>query len=162
LSPPTLGSSKQWGTMCPHSRRAPHPSPTSSFLPPAQPSKGSHDPAHCQLQATQRERKHSRARSIPTIFVSRVASDLAASTEEAREERIFLRLLLPASSAPRRRVVPVVVIAEFVRLDPTSAGCPTTVAAITVPSGFSLWVRDKREGLQEGAQRRRCRRSRSC
>jgi hypothetical protein len=45
----------------------------------------------------------------------------------------------------------VVVVAEFVRLGPTGAGCPTTVAAITVPSRFSLGIRDKREGLQEGA-----------
>ena len=45
----------------------------------------------------------------------------------------------------------VVVIVEFVRLGLTDAGCPTTVAAITMPSRFSLWVRDKREGLQEGA-----------
>jgi hypothetical protein len=48
-------------------------------------------------------------------------------------------------------VVIVVVVAEFVRLDPTGTGCPATVAAITVLPGFSLWVRDKREGLQEGA-----------
>jgi len=83
-----------------------------------------------------------------------VARNLAASTEEAREERVFLRLLLPTPSAPRRRMAPVVivvVVAEFVRLDPTGTGCPATVAAITVLPGFSLWVRDKREGLQEGA-----------
>jgi hypothetical protein len=38
----------------------------------------------------------------------------------------------------------VVVVAEVVRLGPT-------VAATTVPSRFSIGVRDKREGLQEGA-----------
>jgi hypothetical protein len=83
--------------------------------------------------------------------VSRVASDLAASAEEAREERIFLRLLLPTPSAPRRRMASVVVIAKVVRLGPASAGCPATVAAITVPTRFGFGVRDKREGLQEGA-----------
>jgi hypothetical protein len=45
----------------------------------------------------------------------------------------------------------VVIVAEVVRLGPTSAGCPTTVTAIAVPSRFSLGIRDKREGLQERA-----------
>jgi hypothetical protein len=48
-------------------------------------------------------------------------------------------------------MAPVVVVVEVVRLGPTSASCPATVAAITVPSRFGIGVRDKREGLQEGA-----------
>ncbi len=132
------------------------------FFPTRSTFKGSHAPAHYHLERKRCERNDSRARSIPTSFVSGVAGDLAASTEEARKERIFLRLLLPTPSTPRRRIAPVVVITEFIRLGPTGAACSATVAAITVPPRFSLGVRDKREGLQEGAKRCRCWSSRSC
>ena len=47
-------------------------------------------------------------------------------------------------------MAPVVVVAKFVRLGPTGAGCPATVAAIAMTPRFSLGIRDKREGLQEG------------
>ena len=81
-----------------------------------------------------------------------MASDLATSAEEAREERVLLRLFLPTPPAARRRRPAVVVISEVVRIDPAPA------AAVAVRPGLRLGVRDERQGLLNGRQRHRRRR----
>src|SRR5258708_12440385 len=103
------------------------------FFPTRSTFKGSHAPAHYHLERKRCERNDSRARSIPTSFVSGVAGDLAASTEEARKERIFLRLLLPTPSTPRRAIAPDVVIAAFLSLAHTAPTSPPTPPPLPYP-----------------------------
>ena len=81
-----------------------------------------------------------------------MASDLATSAEEAREERVLLRLFLPTPPAARWRRPAVVVVPEIVRIDPASA------AAVAVRPRLRLGVRNERQSLLNGRQRHRRRR----
>ena len=103
-------------------------------------------------QKKKKSRLYSRARPVLAAFVFGMASDLATSAEEAREERVLLRLFLPTPPAARRRRPAVVVISEVVRIDPAPA------AAVAVRPGLRLGVRDERQSLLNGRQRHRRRR----
>jgi hypothetical protein len=81
---------------------------------------------------------YSRARLILPAVVLRVACNLAAPAEIAREERLLFRLLLPTPPAAGRTVV--VVVRMSIALSSTA-----------VALRLEVWVSYKGQRLQDGA-----------
>ena len=81
---------------------------------------------------------YSRARLILPTVVLRVACNLAAPAEIAREERLLFRLLLPTPPTAGRTVVVVVRVS-------------IVLSSAAVAFRLEVWIRDKGQRLQDGA-----------